>query len=279
MFRDLKKLMERPKPFEHYTSEDLWNDDHISKKMLELHLDENIDLASRKGEFIERSAEWIIREFKLGKGKKVCDFGCGPGLYTTIFARSGAEVTGIDLSRRSIEYARRRSEEQDLNIDYIEGNYLDFRPYKRFDHIVMIFCDFCVLSPVQRRKLLSIFHDHLEDDGCILFDVSSPALLDSVKEDMIIEHSEKDGFWSYNPYFMIKKTFLYGDLLLLNKHTIIQEIETREIYNWFQCYTVDSITDLLNECGFAVMDIYGNVAGDDYRESRDEFAVKAKKIH
>jgi hypothetical protein len=38
MFEELKKINERPKPFEFYTASDLWTDEYISKQMLSYHL-------------------------------------------------------------------------------------------------------------------------------------------------------------------------------------------------------------------------------------------------
>ena len=32
---------------------------------------------------------------------------CGPGLYSELFAESGYQVTGVDFSKRSIDYAQR----------------------------------------------------------------------------------------------------------------------------------------------------------------------------
>ncbi len=37
---------------------------------------------------------------------EIADFGCGPGLYATRLAQRQATVTGIDFSKRSIQYAQ-----------------------------------------------------------------------------------------------------------------------------------------------------------------------------
>jgi hypothetical protein len=47
MFDQLETTFERPKPFEVYTADELWTDDHTSAQMLAFHLDEEVDLASR----------------------------------------------------------------------------------------------------------------------------------------------------------------------------------------------------------------------------------------
>jgi len=85
MFEELEKINRRPDPFEFYTAIDLWIDEHTSKQMLSFHLNEAIDVSSRNAEFINRSAEWIVSEFKIGRDTKIADFGCGPGLYTVTF--------------------------------------------------------------------------------------------------------------------------------------------------------------------------------------------------
>jgi len=58
-------------------------------------------------------------------GKKVLDVGCGGGILTEALARSGAQATGIDLSRESIEAAKVHARQQGLNIDYRYENIED----------------------------------------------------------------------------------------------------------------------------------------------------------
>ena len=106
MFEELEKINARPKPFQYYTASDLWTDEHTSKQMLAFHLNGDIDISSRKTQFINRSVEWIVSEFDISSESKVADFGCGPGLYASRLAKYGAQVTGIDFSARSIEYAK-----------------------------------------------------------------------------------------------------------------------------------------------------------------------------
>ena len=92
MFKQLKEINSRPKPFQFYTAEELWANEHTSKQMLEYHLNETIDLSSRNKGFIERSAEWIVSHFGVNDKTTIADFGCGPGLYTTRLAEKGATV-------------------------------------------------------------------------------------------------------------------------------------------------------------------------------------------
>ena len=58
--------------------------------------------AQRRGELIARGA-------RLGPGVSALEIGCGTGLFTEMFAASGAHVIAVDLSPELIELARRRS--------------------------------------------------------------------------------------------------------------------------------------------------------------------------
>ncbi len=75
-------------------------------------------------------------------------------------------------------------------------DYLEFETEKRFDLITMIMCDFCALSPTQRKKLLTRFHRLLNADGSILLDVYSLNAFDQREEVSICEHMQLNGFWS-----------------------------------------------------------------------------------
>ncbi len=117
-------LQHKPEPFT--PGEPLfWNDPHISSQMLRFHLDPDIEAASRHPQTIDRAVVWLIDTLSLKQGDSVLDLGCGPGLYTSRLARAGLQVTGVDYSRRSIEYATGYANENHLDITYRYENYLD----------------------------------------------------------------------------------------------------------------------------------------------------------
>lgn len=57
MFEELKEINSQPEPFEFYTADKLWTNEHTSKKMLGFHLDNSIDLSSGNRNFIVRSVK------------------------------------------------------------------------------------------------------------------------------------------------------------------------------------------------------------------------------
>jgi len=278
MFQELETINSRPAPFEFYTASDLWTDEHTSQQMLSFHLNEHVDAASRTTAFIDRSVAWIASQFKIGIGKKVADFGCGPGLYATRLARRGAAVTGIDFSKRSIEYGQAIARQAGLAVHYVQQNYLDFTTEDRFDLVVMIMCDFCALSPSQRRTMLEKFHSLLKPGGAVLFDVYSLVAFRQRKETAVYEPNLLNGFWSSERYYGFLNTFRYEDeKLVLDKYTLVEADRTRTVYNWFQHFTPETVAAELAACGLVIEGLYADVAGTPYSPDGSEFAVVAKK--
>ncbi len=278
MFEELERINTRPEPFEFYTASDLWTDDHTSKKMLSFHLDKDIDVSSRNAAFINRSVEWITSYFNIGRGTRIADFGCGPGLYATQLARRKADVTGVDFSKRSIQHAKEMASSEGLSIQYVNQNYLEFETDERFQLILMIMCDFCALSPDQRRHMLSKFHAHLEPSGSVLLDVYSLTAFDQREETTKYEANLLDGFWSPNKYYGFLNTFKYKDeKVILDKYTLVEATRTRTVYNWLQYFTPETLEKELEECGFAVEKLCSDVSGSPYNPEGTEFAVVARK--
>ena len=76
-------------------------------------------------------------EFSRWKGKKVLEIGCGIGTDTMNFARAGAKVTAVDLSGDSLEIARKRAEDLEIdNIRFYQSNAEELSsvvPIERYD--------------------------------------------------------------------------------------------------------------------------------------------------
>ena len=70
---------------------------------------------------------------------KCLDIGCGGGLLSERISRLGASVTGIDVTKRSIEIAKSHALNSGLNINYINtdiSSFIKINSPKQFDLII-----------------------------------------------------------------------------------------------------------------------------------------------
>ena len=279
MFSFLKEQTTRPPLFSAYTAEELWTDPHVAKQMLSFHLDPDQGLASRTHQFIQRSVSWLVETFNLSSGGHVLDLGCGPGLYANPLARLGAQVTAVDFSVNSLAHARSAAEASALNVDFQQANYLHLELDGLFDLILLIFGDFCPLSPVQRGTLLDKVSGWLAPGGRFVFDVSSTAQCDSVEEVSDFEWAPEGGFWAPDPYFLFTNRFKYPEEdAYLDRYAIVEANRQREIFNWIQCFDQGRLTAELSEAGWEVEEFPGNLAGDPFDPDSTEFGVIARPV-
>ncbi|UDQ97513.1 class I SAM-dependent methyltransferase [Lentisphaerota bacterium WC36G] len=277
MFNLLKKINYKPEPFEFYSADLLWTDEHTVQKMLSYHLNDAIEASSRGSTFIDKSVDWICSYFKVSNETQIADFGCGPGLYSQRLSAKGANVTGIDFSKNSLEYAKKQALENNLSINYVYANYLDYELTDKYDLICLIFCDYCALSPAQRAILLKKFRSMLKPNGKVLLDVHSLNMFTILEEKASYEFNYLDNFWSADDYYCFINNFKYEDQKVgLDKYTIIERDTIKVVYNWLQYFNPTALEKEFIEAGFTNMKLFKNVAGEDYDESHTEFAIVAE---
>lgn len=230
----------------------MWTDPHIAKQLLQVHLNPDIDLGSRKKSTIEKTAKWVLETQKSADKLNILDLGCGPGLYTEIFANSGHKVTGIDISMSSIDYAIKSSKEKGLNIDYQNGSYLDIDfEQEKYDLIVLIYTDLGVLLPSERKNLLSKIYVTLKKGGVFIFDVLKDKNLNE-KLSYKTWEANKVGFWKDTPYLALSESFLYEqEKVILFQHTIIDEVENMETYRfWTHFFSQKDVLEMIQHLSF-----------------------------
>lgn len=283
---DMKHLLElfkEPGPFSSST-DPFWNDPHISKYLLQAHLDPEVNEASRKDSTIQSSLQWLKQEILPSPPAPILDLGCGPGQYSNPLARLGYEVTGVDLSSRSLEYAREYAVKENLSVEYHHMDYMGISFQEEFQVVLLIFCDFGVFSLERRTHLLKRIYKALRPGGFFLFDVFTPQ--NRVNEERTSSWSlSYEGFWSQRPHLLLTKCFHYPEQdLYLDQYVVIEgegekeEEEEIKVYRfWEQQYTPESIERLLKDTGFHMRDYYSTMIGEKYHEGAETLTVIAEK--
>lgn len=255
-----------------------WDDPHISGQMLAAHLNPKNDLASRRPETIDRSVNWLVERLGLGAESAVLDLGCGPGLYAIRLAQHGIKVTGVDYSRRSIEHAIQEAHKQNLDIEYRYENYLHLADSEQYDAALLIYGDFCPLSPDERRQLLHNIHKALKPGGFFILDVTTREhrkLHGSVNNWYVAEN----GFWKPGAHLVLEEGFDYPDQSIFLDQAIVVETNGKlSVYRmWFQDFTRESVTTELENEGFMVDSVWNDLCGTPFEDGTEWIGIIAKK--
>lgn len=256
-----------------------WNDPYISKSMLEAHLNQTHDRASRRNAEIEKTVHHLMTSGLLKTGDRVLDLGCGPGLYSSRLCFEGMKVTGIDLSQRSIDYARDQAEIHGNDIDYTCADFFNITYEGTFDAILQVYGEICTFSDEKRDLLLSLIHRALKDDGIFIFDVSTRELRmrEGLKNRWYFSES---GFWRSGRHLVLEEGFNYPENdTWLNQYIIVDEDGTVKVYRlWLHDYSFETISRTLEKSGFKVEQAWNSLSGELYSKGGDWIAIAARKV-
>lgn len=183
-----------------------WHEPGFSRRMLEQHLSQEHDWASRRGVLIDQHVSWIFRQF-AGKRARILDLGCGPGLYMQRLALLGHECVGVDYSPASIAYAREQAAAADLAICYELADVRDYQTQGCFDLVMMVFGEFNVFREAEARALLAKAAGCLAPAGLMLVEAST---YEAIHEDGLCaeswNHAERSLF-SEAPHSCLEEHF------------------------------------------------------------------------
>lgn len=275
MLHVIEKYMQRPPLYAPSTAK-FWDDTHISKGMLQAHLAPSLDSATRNYRFVQKSAQWI-ETVAPPQRPHLLDLGCGAGIYAELFDDAGYKVTGMDLSRRSLQYAQSSAQAKGKNITYLLSDYLTLDCPNEFDIVTLIYCDFGVLSTENRMRLLKRIYATLRPNGIFIFDVFTPFQYASQEECRHWEY-EEGGFWSAAPYLYLESLYRYDEQnTFLQQYLVVTQREVNCYNIWQHTFTKEEIIKDLSRVGFSVQGIYGDISGAILCAESKQLCIVAKK--
>ena len=108
--------------------------------------------------------------------KTVLDAGCGEGYNTRLLARSGARMTGVDISERMIELARQEEQREPLGIRYEVASFSDLGIFNDASFDVVVSSMALMDGPDFEGAVKEIFRV-LRPGGELMFSITHPCFM------------------------------------------------------------------------------------------------------
>jgi SAM-dependent methyltransferase len=250
-----------------------WDDPAFSQRMLQEHLSDLHDAASRRPATIDRHVDWIHHNVLQGTSARILDLGCGPGLYTSRLAQLGHQCTGIDFSPASIDYARKQAESDRLACSYIQGDVREAEFGPGFDLAMMIFGELNVFRPDDAKSILQKTRESLNDGGTLLLEVHTPEAVEAIGAGSRRWRSSERGLFSKQPHLLLEECFWDDERQVATTRYLVVDAATASVDRYaasVQAYSDADYRTMLVDAGFQVIELVGALDGSD---SSGEFVV------
>jgi SAM-dependent methyltransferase len=214
-------------------------------------------------------------------GRRVLDLGCGTGRVAIPLAEAGKAVTGLDGAPPMLERARAKSNGRALRgtLRWVLGDFRDYDLGERFDTALSCAHAFQgLMTADDQRRYLACVRRHLDTGGLLAFDTRNTAPV----------HLEVDGreqFWH---------SFSMPDGRIIDTSTIDRFDAAAGVVHYRVIRrdrqdgsrsetTIDikftdpaTLTQLLQEGGFAIEAMYGDFAGGALTSTSPEIIAVAR---
>ena len=255
-----------------------WDDPAFSERMLQEHLTQEHDAASRRFEKIDAHVAWIHRELLEGRPTRILDLGCGPGLYTSRLARLGHTCVGIDFSPASIAYARHSAAKDGLRCTYLHQDMRSAEYGTGFGLVMLIYGEFNAFRPTDAEHILRKAFHALSEGGLLLLEVSKFESLEAEGKRGSSWYSSPGGLFSDRPHLCLTENFWDEGRCVVTTRFLIVDAETGHVTPHAmstQAYTGEQYRALLARCGFGCIEFHPSLAGGE--DERNFFPIVARK--
>jgi D-alanine-D-alanine ligase len=196
-----------------------------------------------------KEVDFIVNSAAIQPHSQILDLCCGQGRHCLELARRGFKnINGVDRSRYLIRLAKKRAQNEGLQVVFKEGDARNPRlPENTFDCVAIMGNSFGYFSNKKDdEKVLTMVGKLLRPTGQIVLDITDGAHM--------AEHFDKRSWeWIDEHHLVCRERSISQDGERLISREVIVHDEMGVLADQFyaeRLYTKESITKLLEKCGF-----------------------------
>jgi 2-polyprenyl-3-methyl-5-hydroxy-6-metoxy-1,4-benzoquinol methylase len=207
------------------------------------------------------------------KEAKILELCCGTGRLTIPIAKDGYNITGVDNSSSMLQHAKAKTNESELEIEFIEA---DVRTLNLTEEYDLIFIPFNSIHHLYQNKDLfdtfDVVKKHLKKNGMFLFDCYNPSIHYIVEAEKavneIAKYTTKDG-----RKIVIKQTIRYENKTQISRiewHYFIND-QFDSIQNLdMRMYFPQELDSYLKWKGYTILEKFGNFNEEKFSDNSEK---------
>ena len=261
-----------------------WTDELFIKhgEIFLLFLEKDLPQAGSEVEALTK----IFSEFSVPAGSRVLDVCCGIGRHSIGLALKGFDVTGVDISRLSIERAKERARENGVEnkTSFIQGDIrkiLDvLSPIgKKFNAVINMGTSIGYWTDEADRTILRQLHRLAELDCLLIIDITNrdyvvrhfqpfgisvvegkPTYIRTEERKLMLETSRMENIWTF--YRKDRDDLKHAATILLNH----------------RLYCLHELVSLLKETGWSYLRSYGGLSLEPVTPDAHGIVIVGRKV-
>jgi SAM-dependent methyltransferase len=197
---------------------------------------------------------------------------------TNRLSKDGYKVLGTDLSEDMLDIAQNKAYDKNLKVRYVQQDMTDIELFQTYDAIVS-FCDGFnyLIEEEDFDKAIKNCYDYLNDDGLLIFDMSSDYKLKHVLGDNVFTETSEEVSFIWENYYDAETKILEFDLALFIKENNMYA-RTDEVHKQ-RAYTIDEIKTSLDRNGIELLTIKDTNTNEKITEKSERWLFIGRKIN
>lgn len=256
-----------------------WNDPEFSRRMLEVHLSQDHDMASRRSVKIDGQTDWIHTKLLKGKPSHILDLACGPGFYSHRLTERGHTCRGIDFSPASIEYAREQARTRKLDCEFVLDDIRSAEYGSGYDLVMLIYGEFNVFKPADISNILDKIRAALNPGGILLLEPHKYEAIHRLAQTKPQWQTADSGLFADGPHIWMSECFWDADSQTGTIRYFVIESGRDKITTFsasYQACNTEQYTDILSSHGFRDIEFYPHLPGYDQEPTEDLIALTCR---
>lgn len=199
----------------------------------------------------EKWADYIEDIFKKYNKKPslVLDLGCGTGSITTILAKRGYDMIGVDLSADMLNVARDKAVEEGLDVLYLCQ---DIRKFELYGTVDAIICTLDVINYItdihQLSHVFALVKNYLNPDGIFIFDINTEHKLKNILGNNTFINDENGIFYTWENEYKENISEQFLTFFVETTDGLYERFEENHIQ---RAYTTEEIRKILTDNGLS----------------------------